>query len=110
MKIGVFDSGLGGRVILDAIRAHLPDYDYLYYGDTENLPYGDKTEAEIRVLTRNAIKELFHRDVALVVVACNTASAETLRYLQDTFLTDLWKDRRILGVIIPTIETLLEGN
>jgi glutamate racemase len=52
MKIGVFDSGLGGLTILEAIRVRLPEYDYIYYGDTKNLPYGDKTEEEIYELTR----------------------------------------------------------
>ncbi len=107
MRIGVFDSGLGGIWILEAIRAQLPEYDYLYYGDTVNLPYGDKSEETIIALTRTAIEELFKKDVTLVIVACNTASVETVRKLQDTMLIGEYRDHRILGVIVPTIEELL---
>ena len=108
MNIGVFDSGLGGLLILKSIVKALPNYDYVYYGDTANLPYGDKTEEEIFILTKTAIKELFLHDCALVIVACNTASAETLRRIQDTFLREEYPDRKILGVIVPTIEEVVE--
>ncbi len=110
MKIGFFDSGLGGLVILKAVAAHLPQYDYEYYGDTEHLPYGDKTEAEIYELTKAGVEHLFSRDCALVVLACNTASAETLRRLQDEWLPATYPDRRILGVIIPVIEDVVESG
>lgn len=108
MNIGFFDSGLGGLLILKAVARALPDYDYLYYGDTANLPYGDKSEAEIFALTKAAIGELFKKDCALVIVACNTASAETIRALQDTYLKEEYPDRRILGVIVPTVEEVAE--
>lgn len=107
MKIGLFDSGLGGLTILKAVVSSLPEYDYIFYGDTAHLPYGDKTEAEIFSFTKAAIRELFERDCALVIVACNTASAETMRRLQDEFLPSEYPERRILGVIIPTIEHLI---
>ncbi len=110
MKIGVFDSGLGGLAILTAIRTRLPRYDYIYYGDTKNLPYGDKSEEEIYELTKHAVIELFERGALLVVIACNTASAESLRRLQETVLAGEYEDRRILGVIIPTIEELITGD
>lgn len=108
MKIGFFDSGLGGLVILKAVAKMLPLYDYEFYGDTANLPYGDKSEIEIRELTRLGILHLFKRDCLLVVVACNTASSETLRYLQETILVGEYADHRILGVIIPTVEVVME--
>ncbi len=108
MNIGFFDSGLGGLLILKAVAKTLPQYDYLYYGDTANLPYGDKTEEEIYILTKNAIEELFKRDCLLVIVACNTASSETLRRIQDTYLKQEHPDRKILGVIIPTVEEVVE--
>jgi glutamate racemase len=95
-------------LILKATTRALPQYDYVYYGDTANLPYGDKPEEEIFKLTKAAITELFRRDCLLVIVACNTASAETLRLLQDSFIKEEYPDRRVLGVIIPTIEELVE--
>ncbi len=106
MKIGFFDSGLGGLVILRSVTRALPAYDYLYYGDTVHLPYGDKSEAEIYAFSQAAMEYLFNHDCALVIIACNTASAETLRRLQDEWLPTQYPDRRILGVIIPTIEVL----
>lgn len=104
MNIGFFDSGLGGLLVLKAVAKALPQYGYIYYGDTANLPYGDKTEEEIYELTKKAIGELFARDCLLVIVACNTASAETIRRLQDTYLKEEFPDRKILGVIVPTVE------
>lgn len=110
MRIGIFDSGLGGKLIAKAIRKKLPQYDYLYYGDTKNLPYGDKTEEQIYELTKFAVEELFRQECALVILACNTASAESLRKLQDTILVGEWEGRRILGVIVPTVEEIIEGG
>ncbi len=110
MKIGFFDSGLGGLTILKAVATHLPEYDYEYYGDTANLPYGDKTEEEIYELTKQGMEHLFERDCLLVIIACNTASAETLRQLQDTFLPSEYPDRKILGVVIPMVEEVVDCN
>ncbi len=110
MNIGFFDSGLVGLTILEGVREVLPQYDYLFYGDTKNVPYGDKTEEEIRTLTKQAVEYLFDRDAVLVIIACNTASAESLRKLQETILVGKYTDRRILGVIIPTIETIITDN
>jgi glutamate racemase len=106
MKIGFFDSGLGGLTILKAVATHLPQYDYLFYGDTANLPYGDKSEADIYELTKTGVRYLFEHDCALAIIACNTASAETTRRLQDEFLPTEYPDRKILGVIVPTVEAL----
>ncbi len=110
MKIGFFDSGLGGLILLKAVAKTLPDYDYVFYGDTANVPYGDKAEEEIFLLTKAGVEYLFANDCLLVVVACNTASAETLRRLQDTILIGKYSERRILGVIIPTVEVLVDGG
>lgn len=108
MKIGFFDSGIGGLNILRAVEEYLPQYEYLYFGDTKNVPYGDRSESEIYELTRQAMVWLFEHDALIIIIACNTASAETLRKLQDEFLPQAYPGRRILGVIIPTVEMLLE--
>ena len=110
MKIGFFDSGLGGLMVLKAVVKHLPEYDYEYYGDTKHVPYGDRSEAEIYELTKAGVLHLFERNCALVVIACNTASAETLRRLQDEFLPKEYPTRKILGVIIPVIEEVIKGE
>ncbi len=106
MKIGFFDSGVGGITILTAVRNRLPQYDYIFFGDTANVPYGDKSEAEVLELTRRAVLRLFKKDAQLVILACNTASARTLRRLQLTLLVGKYQHRRILGVIVPTVEAL----
>jgi glutamate racemase len=103
MNIGFFDSGLGGLLVLKAVAKALPQYDYIYYGDTANLPYGDD-------LTKKAIGELFARDCVIVIVACNTASVETIRRLQDTYLKEEFPEKKILGVIVPTVEEVVEGG
>lgn len=108
MKIGFFDSGLGGLIIMKSVALLLPEYDYEFFGDTENLPYGDKTEEEIYEFTKHGIEHLFEKECSLVIIACNTASAETLRKLQDTYLKEEYPDRKILGVIIPVVEEVIE--
>ncbi len=108
MKIGFFDSGLGGLLVLKAVARHLPQYDYEYFGDTANLPYGDKTEEEIFSLTKAGVEQLFAGDCALVIVACNTASAESLRRLQIEYEEQGEVNKKVLGVIIPTIEEVLK--
>ena len=81
-KIGVFDSGYGGLTILKEIRKVLPEYDYLYLGDNARAPYGTHSFDVIYRYTLEAVKYLFEQDCALVILACNTASAKALRTIQ----------------------------
>ena len=82
MKIGVFDSGYGGLTILDRIRHQLPEYDYLYLGDNARAPYGSHSFEVIYQYTWQAAQYLLRNDCALVILACNTASAKALRTIQ----------------------------
>ena len=108
-KIGIFDSGLGGLYIGRAIAKLLPDYDYVYLGDTLNVPYGGRSMESIYNLTRSAIDFLIHdQDCDLVVIACNTASVTALRRLQTEYLPENCPDKRILGVVVPTLESATE--
>ncbi len=107
MKIGIFDSGLGGLYTARSIIKHLPGYSYVYLGDTKNLPYGDKSPARIYTLLRAGVEFLFEQDCSIVIVACNTASTEALRKIQQEYLTQHYPDRKVLGVIVPTIEETL---
>ena len=104
MKIGIFDSGLGGLVIAKSIFKKLPEYDYVYLGDTKRLPYGNKTSIQVYKYTSDAVKYLFEHDCQLVILACNTTSALALRKIQREFLTRYYPNRRVLGVVIPTLE------
>lgn len=102
--IGVFDSGLGGLYILKRLLEFLPDYDYIYLGDNARLPYGDKSTQQIYNFTKEAVEYLFRTGCPLVILACNTASSQALRRLQQEWLPTHWPDRRVLGVIRPLAE------
>ncbi len=108
MKLGIFDSGLGGLVITKAIRDHIPDIDIMYFGDTLHLPYGNRSEEAIYMYTQRAMNFMFSQGCALIIVACNTASATALRRLQQTWLKDAWPDCNIIGVVVPTLEAAIE--
>jgi glutamate racemase len=110
MKIGVFDSGLGGLAISEAIMRLLPEYDYLYLGDTKRVPYGGRSQETIHEFTSQALQYLFDNDCQLIILACNTASAEALRKSQQEYLPKHFPDRRVLGVVIPTAEAVFEAS
>jgi len=110
MKLGIFDSGLGGLIITKAIRDVLPAPDIIYLGDTLHLPYGNRSIEAITHYTRRAIEHLFALDCKLVVIACNTASAAALRHLQQEWLPAHYPDRNIIGVIVPTLEATIEAG
>lgn len=97
--IGVFDSGVGGLTVLDALRRRLPDEDFLYLGDTARLPYGSKSPETVRRYARQAAGKLVERGVKLLVIACNTASAVAVEDLRDAFAP-----LPVLGVIDPGAE------
>ncbi len=104
MKIGIFDSGLGGLIIAKAIFKFLPKYDYVYFGDTKNLPYGEKSPKQIYEFTKAGVDFLFKQNCQIVILACNTASALALRRIQQDYLPKFYPNRRVLGVVIPTLE------
>lgn len=110
MKIGVFDSGLGGLVVTRALIGAMPEYDYIYYGDTANLPYGEKTPEQILSYTLEALRWLISRKCGLIIIACNTATSVALRYIQQKFIPAYAPDVKVLGVVIPTVEEALLGN
>jgi glutamate racemase len=107
MRIGIFDSGIGGLVIAKSLIDELPDYDYLYLGDTARVPYGDRSKEEVYEFTKQAVHYLLEQDCKLVILACNTASAEALRKIQQEYLPVHYPERKVLGVIIPTVEATL---
>lgn len=113
MKIGIFDSGLGGLIIAKAIRKVMPEYDYVYLGDTKRVPYGNRSHEAVFEFTREAMNYLFKKEnCAIIIIACNTSSARALRRIQQEYLVDYnatrklmgESERKILGVLIPTAE------
>lgn len=104
--IGVFDSGYGGLTILDKIRKHMPEYDYIYLGDNARTPYGTRSFEVVYEFTLQAVEKLFELGCPLVILACNTASAKALRSIQQINLPHMDNSRRVLGVIRPTAESI----
>ena len=104
--IGVFDSGYGGLTILRQLRQALPQYDYIYLGDNARAPYGTRSFELVYRFTLEAVERLFEEGCHLVILACNTASAKALRSIQQRDLPRIAPDRRVLGVIRPTVEVL----
>ncbi len=84
-SIGIFDSGVGGTTVLRELRRILPAEDLLYLADQANCPYGPRAVAELRALSAANARWLLARGAAMIVVACNTASAAALRWLRQTF-------------------------
>ena len=106
MKIGIFDSGLGGMMVAKAIHKSMLEYDYVYIGDTKRVPYGSRSHLTIFKYTREAIDYLFEKEnCGIVIIACNTISACVLKKIQK-----IYKNRMILGVLIPAAEETKKFN
>ena len=83
--IGIFDSGIGGLSVAQEIALYLPNERIVYYADTAHVPYGPRTDQDIRELTAHAIEWLYRQGCKVAVVACNTASAFSLDYLREHY-------------------------
>ena len=105
MAVGIFDSGLGGLTVLDAVSRRLPDVPFVYFGDNAHTPYGVRDADDIYELTTRGTERLFAAGCDLVILACNTASAAALRRMQESWVPP---DKRVLGVFVPLIEALTE--
>lgn len=98
--IGIFDSGVGGLTVASAIRQVLPNEEMIYFGDTAHLPYGDKSRETIISYSRHIADFLIEKQVKVVLIACNTASAIAYNHLKE-FLHD---QVLIVNVIDPVVE------
>ena len=83
--IGVIDSGIGGVTVLKELLKELPNEDYIYYSDSINNPYGDKTNEEIINIVDNVVNKLINKGVKIIIIACNTASAVCKEYLRNKY-------------------------
>lgn len=106
-SIGIFDSGFGGLNIMKGIVKELPEYNYIYLGDTARVPYGTRSKEVIYDFTKQAVDFLFSKDCELIVLACNTASSDALRKIQQEYLPTHHPNKKVLGVIIPAVEFAL---
>ena len=103
--IGVFDSGLGGLTVLRALVARFPQVSFIYLGDRANVPYGNRTSAEVIDLTRRGVETLYSSGCKLVLLGCNTATAVAARHLQQVWLpASPWRGHNVLGIVAPTVE------
>jgi glutamate racemase len=102
--IGVFDSGVGGLTVLKEIRERLPLEPTIYVADLLHFPYGPRYQDEVRGFAIDIIRYLESRDVKLVVIACNTATAAALNQARELF------ELPIIGVISPGAQAAVEAT
>jgi glutamate racemase len=98
--IGIFDSGIGGLTVANAISALLPNEQLIYFGDTAHLPYGDKSAKAIREYSREIMQFLVNQNCKLIVIACNSASAS----IGNSFQKWMPKEIPVINVIEPVVQ------
>lgn len=106
--IGIFDSGFGGLFVFRHIAARLPQYDYIYLGDTARAPYGERPQEEVYRFTREAVDFLKREGAGLIILACNTASSDALRRIQGE--ESARGTNTVLGVLIPAVEAAVHAT
>lgn len=102
--IGVFDSGIGGLTVAKSLFDILPNEDIIYLGDSARLPYGTKSKETIILYSIECLKFLLKKNVKCIVIACNTASANALPFLQK--ITKI----PVIGVITPGAEAAVNKS
>jgi len=103
-KIGIFDSGLGGLSILKELLKVLPNEDYLFYEDSINNPYGEKSEEELFSITSKIVDYLLKEDCKIIVIACNTATTSCMKKLREKY-----PDTIFVGTV-PAIKVAYDNN
>ena len=104
MRVGVFDSGIGGLTVLKNIYKHYPNNEYIYFGDTLNLPYGNKTKEELNNLSSLDVEFLLSKKVDMIIIACGTISSNCIDYLKNKYNIPIY------DIISPTINYLNNSN
>ncbi|MNO16828.1 Glutamate racemase 2 [compost metagenome] len=121
MKIGFFDSGIGGLTVLHQALRFLPNEDYIFYADSLHVPYGEKPKDEVREYILNAVEFIANQDVKAVVLACNTATSIVVEELRQKYNFPIlgmepavkpavikWKGQRKKVLVLATTLTLRE--
>lgn len=104
VRIGVFDSGVGGVTVLKELRKRFPSHHYLYFGDTANVPYGSKSPTQIRALCRDSALRMESHGIEALVIACNTAASLALNEFKQVLST-----LPILDVVEAGVESITEA-
>lgn len=102
--IGMFDSGCGGLTVLKQYTKLMPNENFIYYGDTAHLPYGDKSPEKIIEYCDEIVRFLINKNVKMIIIACGTASATAYEYLKNKY------DIEIRNIIMPTAKSIKEEN
>jgi len=105
-KIGFYDSGIGGLTILsefNKLNQHIPT---IYFADQAACPLGDKSPSQIKKHVLHAVDYLFQQGCDVVVLACNTATAYSIRYIQQKWLPEHYPNKKVLGIIRPVTQFL----
>lgn len=103
MTIGFFDSGIGGLTVLHQAMRLLPQEDYLFYADTDHVPYGEKTKDEVRTYILQAVEFIARHNIKALVIACNTATSIVIEELRSRY------DFPVLG-IEPAVKPAVEQS
>ncbi len=102
--IGVFDSGIGGLTVANAILKHLPNEELIYFGDTAHMPYGEKSADAIRYYCLRIVKFLLEKNCKIIVIACNSAASAAYKILLDFF----GKEVLFVNVVDPLVERVCQ--
>jgi glutamate racemase len=102
--IGFFDSGFGGVNILREVVKKMPNYNYIYLGDTARVPYGTRSKEAVYEFTKQAVDFVFSHDCDLLIFACNTASSYALKKIQREYLPKKYPGKKVLGVLVPSVQ------
>lgn len=105
MRIGFFDSGIGGVSVAKTFIKNNPSFSYLYFADDAHMPYGERSPDEVFVFTTRALTRMFKHSCTLVILACNSAST-VLPRIQQEWLPAHFPDKKVLGIIRPTAEDI----
>jgi glutamate racemase len=104
--IGIFDSGIGGLTVANAIQKVLPNESLIYFGDTAHLPYGDKSPDSIKYYAIRICQFLMERNCKMIVIACNTASSLAYETVKDFVNGKI----PVLNVIDPVVDFVVNGK
>lgn len=104
MRVGIFDSGMGGLTVLKSLIEKYPNNHYIYFGDTLNMPYGNKSIDELKKLSSHIVEFLINKKVDIIIIACGTISSNCYSYLKEKY------DIPIYDILSPTIEYLKNND
>lgn len=104
MRVGVFDSGVGGLTVFKKLIEKYPKNDYIYFGDTKNVPYGEKNKNELFDLSSKIVEFFIENNIDLIVIACGTISSNCYTELKNKYSIP------IIDIISPTIKYVTMNN